>query len=200
MGCNRCTHPTCPESLVATGVRPCPEAAACGGTLVFQAATRPNFKLMCNSCNFMIKFASNAHGIALLRDKGDELAACGGCGSTLFSVDFNKNNTPLPGGQTKYEGCLFCDPILAETIVGTLFGRVRAERDRGGRGGRGGRGAVGADARGRGGGGGGRGRGRRRDEAGGEVADRDAGAVRALREPESMTRSARERVAARYNG
>lgn len=221
----------------------------CGGTLAFQAATRPNYKLMCNSCNLMLRFGANAHSVALLRKAGPqsgasaggsaaaaaaELRTCGGCGSALFRVDFHRDKTPLPGGETAYEGCLFCDPVLAETIAATLFARVRLGsaprgaggsrgrgRGRGGGGARGGGGggcgeaeagggfggggeersedrgpgARGGRGRGRGGGGGGRGRRGGADEA--ETQDREE---RGARAPEGMTRAARERFAARYNG
>ncbi len=43
MGCNRCQHPTCKFSVASTGVTECPEAGTCGGTLVFEPTTGPNW-------------------------------------------------------------------------------------------------------------------------------------------------------------
>lgn len=85
MSCDKCRHPTCPQSVLARGVRPCPNAAASadsgggcgGGVLVLHTLSRPNWRLGCSHCNYTVKFAKGAHRVRLLR-KGDALVSGSG--------------------------------------------------------------------------------------------------------------------------
>jgi len=133
MACNRCPHPTCPQSLVYNGVKPCPENATCKGTLVFVPGSGPNWKLSCNSCNLLLQFAHRAHKVAITKSK------CVECQAKVFEIDFHKDENPLEGEGTQRRGCLFCDEVLHKT-TNVAFGHVRKKRGKGGRGGRRGRG------------------------------------------------------------
>lgn len=66
MTCSQCRHPTCRNSMMSKGVAICPENSVCGGTLVFQPITRPNWRLCCSHCNYIIKFATGAHNVSLV--------------------------------------------------------------------------------------------------------------------------------------
>jgi hypothetical protein len=37
---------------------------------------------------------------------------CSDCGATMLCVDFHKDKTPLPAGETKYQDCVLCDDLL----------------------------------------------------------------------------------------
>ena len=39
------------------------------------------------------------------------------CASKILCVTFNKKNSPLSDGTTELQGCMFCDPQLAELIA-----------------------------------------------------------------------------------
>jgi DNA topoisomerase IA len=68
MTCDRCRHPTCPQSQLARGVRPCPNAAQCGGVLVLHTLSRPRWRLGCSHCNYQLRLATGAHKVRLLKD------------------------------------------------------------------------------------------------------------------------------------
>ena len=46
MGCNECTHPSCPNSLAMTGVSSCVECDS--GTLVLDLMSAPKWRIVCN--------------------------------------------------------------------------------------------------------------------------------------------------------
>jgi len=46
MGCNECTHPSCPNSLAMTGVSGCVECDS--GTLVLDLMSAPKWRIVCN--------------------------------------------------------------------------------------------------------------------------------------------------------
>jgi len=46
MGCNECTHPSCPNSLATTGVSGCVECDS--GTLVLDLMSAPKWRIVCN--------------------------------------------------------------------------------------------------------------------------------------------------------
>ncbi|KAM3572437.1 hypothetical protein VYU27_005564 [Nannochloropsis oceanica] len=110
MGCDSCMHPTCKHSLTRNGVCPCPgeSGATCPGTLVLDINSRPNWKMSCNRCNNLVLFKGvNIHNIKPLAGQ-----YCDACGSAILAVDFHKDKTPLPGGETKVEGCVLCHDLL----------------------------------------------------------------------------------------
>lgn len=41
---------------------------------------------------------------------------CEQCEARLFDIDFHKDKTPLKTGETEYQGCIFCDQLLAPFI------------------------------------------------------------------------------------
>ena len=152
MGCNQCTHPTCPHSEESLGISECAECDS--GTLVLDASSAPKWKLACNKCNVVIHVFEDAFRVSVT----DEECSCG---SALLHVDFNRAKTPLPDNKTQHQGCLFCDPVLQPLVKMSHATSRHPMFRRGGRGGRGGRGRRG---RRRGGGGGGGGRGRPKDK------------------------------------
>jgi len=46
MGCNECTHPSCPNALAMTGVSGCVECDS--GTLVLDLMSAPKWRIVCN--------------------------------------------------------------------------------------------------------------------------------------------------------
>ncbi|EDO44262.1 predicted protein [Nematostella vectensis] len=139
MGCNQCTHPTCPHSEEALGVADCLECEK--GMLNLDPTSAPKWRLACNMCNVVIHMCEGAFRISLSEDECD-------CGSSKLDVDFNKANSPLPNNLTQHRGCPFCDPILVP-LVRLQHAASRHPMYRGGRG-RGGRGRGGRRRRGRG--------------------------------------------------
>eukprot|EP00051_Salpingoeca_urceolata_P020697 m.313864 g.313864 ORF g.313864 m.313864 type:complete len:860 (+) comp19665_c0_seq2:161-2740(+) len=130
-GCNACTHPTCQHSLVANGVCPCVE---CGvGTLVLDPSSAPKWRMACNRCNVVIRLFENAHRVRTAKDE-----SCEECGAKIMKVDFNKQKTPLENGETKHEGCVFCDEVLSGLVqlrhAVHTHPSLRRGRGRGGRG------------------------------------------------------------------
>merc|ERR1712060_288829 len=51
-------------------------------------------------------FGDIAHKVKVTNDLCEE------CGSALLDVDFNKQKTPLAGGETQRKACLVCDEIF----------------------------------------------------------------------------------------
>jgi hypothetical protein len=45
-GCNMCSHPTCPQSMIVNGVCACPDCER--GILVLDPSSGPKWKLACN--------------------------------------------------------------------------------------------------------------------------------------------------------
>jgi DNA topoisomerase-3 len=130
MSCMSCRNTACKYSPEFIGVTECPEHEQCGGTLVLDAAGGPNWKLICNSCNCIIKFAYKAIKVVLT---GEE---CKECQAQTFEINFHKQFNPMGkenSASTLRKGCLFCDTVLSSCCEYT-FGNLRAKRGRGGRG------------------------------------------------------------------
>jgi len=66
MTCSQCRHPTCPSSQVMNAVALCPHHNECEGILVFQPLSRPNYKIICCNCNYMILVATGAYQVSLV--------------------------------------------------------------------------------------------------------------------------------------
>jgi len=139
-GCNQCPHPTCINSVVHNGILDCPECEE--GTMVLDPASGPKWKADCNLCAYILKLPQNVYKIT---PSGDH---CETCGATLLAVNFNKNDTPLEGGQTLFTGCVRCDELLNSRTEGAFSraprrggfrGRGRGRRGRGRGRGRGGK-------------------------------------------------------------
>ncbi|KAK8805506.1 hypothetical protein WA158_002162 [Blastocystis sp. Blastoise] len=114
MGCNSCLNPSCIYGLHQNGVCLCPnsiEETPCSGMMVLDRESKPNWKLCCNKCNYLIKFTTPIHMIRVLYDE-----KCPECESSLLNIEFNKTNTPLHDGKTSYEGCILCDDFLNNMI------------------------------------------------------------------------------------
>ncbi len=130
MACPQCRHPTCPQSEVSLGVCPCPYCRR--GTMVFDPVSRPVWKVACNQCDRLVKFAQNATRVKLMRRR------CETCRAREFSVHFHPNHSPLAEGELVRKGCLACDPHINATtdvVRGHLTRGGRGGRRRGGRGG-----------------------------------------------------------------
>lgn len=56
------------------------------------------------------RFTANLHDVQVLKKRCEE------CESSLLKISFNKNNSPLPGGETEYTGCILCDELLSGMI------------------------------------------------------------------------------------
>ena len=127
MGCNSCAHPTCKHSAAVNAICICP--AGCGGQLVFDITSKPNWKLACNSnsCNTLLRFKADIHNIAPMGIN------CSECGSKQAVFEFNKNSkTKLPSkavvgdssmSETNYSGCIVCDDFL-NSLTEIIGGRT----------------------------------------------------------------------------
>ncbi len=162
MGCNSCLHPTCKHSLRVNAVTTCP-ATGCPGLLVLDHRSKPNWKLVCNACDTLIRFSNEVTHLEANDDKCQ-------CGAKLLNVRFRSAAAPpaAPGAGRgissaqeeayvpAFAGCPVCsDALNAHTTL--VFGKKKhdkvrkAERARRGRGrGRGGGRGRGADRGGRG--------------------------------------------------
>lgn len=144
MGCNECTHPTCKHSATFNEMGACPSignnGTPCGGSLILDVNSKPNWKLACNRCNTLLRFHADIHNISPCQRQN-----CAECGSRIAIFEFNKLRTPLPNGETKVKGCIVCNDLLnglTEMITGRsinikLVRQMRYKRGAGGRGGRG---------------------------------------------------------------
>jgi len=59
MCCNECTHPSCPNSLVMTGVSACVECDS--GTLVLDVMSAPKWRIACNRSAACVPCVSDFH-------------------------------------------------------------------------------------------------------------------------------------------
>lgn len=177
-GCNLCLHPSCALSSRQNGICPCPNLPdnglqPCGGMLIFDENSKPNWKLSCNKCNTLFRFHGSVHDIRPA-PPGTICQECGVvrivtfefrfCNSFYFSASritlstiFYSKLKPLQNGETRHTGCIVCDDFLnslTEKIEGrsmnlSLLRQQRHKRGGGGRGrGRGrGRGPPRGDAK-----------------------------------------------------
>ncbi|CAG8790616.1 3225_t:CDS:2, partial [Acaulospora morrowiae] len=107
MGCNKCTHPTCPHSLIKNDVCPC-QSDSCNGQMVLDATSAPRWKLSCNECNFVSTFTDIIKGVTISVGEFCESEDCNTC---ILKIEFRENQNKKP-----LEGCILCD----EEIMGLL--------------------------------------------------------------------------------
>ena len=158
MGCNNCLHPTCKQSAMVNGMCPCPgvnteTGVICGGLLILDINSKPNWKLACNQCNTLLRFHGSIHNIT-----PNTYMKCELCGYITANFEFNKLKSPLLEGKTSYSGCIICDDFLnelTEIVIGRsmnlqIVRQIRYKRGSGGarRGSRG-RGSRGGGGRGK---------------------------------------------------
>ncbi|XP_076846010.1 DNA topoisomerase 3-beta-1 isoform X3 [Brachyhypopomus gauderio] len=108
LGCNECTHPSCPHSLHSLGIGQCVECEA--GVLVFDPSSGPKWRMACNRCNVVVHFFEHAHKVQVTQD------SCESCDASLVMVDFHKAHSPLLDGETQHTGCVFCDAVFQDLV------------------------------------------------------------------------------------
>uniref|UniRef100_A0A4W4F4F1 DNA topoisomerase n=1 Tax=Electrophorus electricus TaxID=8005 RepID=A0A4W4F4F1_ELEEL len=108
MGCNECTHPSCPHSLNSLGIGQCVECET--GVLVFDPSSGPKWRMACNRCNVAVHFFEHAHKVQVSQD------SCESCDASLVMVDFHKAHSPLLDGETQHTGCVFCDAVFQDLV------------------------------------------------------------------------------------
>ncbi|XP_034948917.1 DNA topoisomerase 3-beta-1 [Chelonus insularis] len=108
LGCNSCTHPTCPHGLNSNGLSSCLECDH--GILVLDPSSGPKWKLGCNRCDVIIHFFENAHKVTIDADVCDE------CGAQLVTVEYKQDKSKLPNEATEMTGCVFCTPAFMQLI------------------------------------------------------------------------------------
>nr|KAG5699160.1 hypothetical protein BaRGS_014459 [Batillaria attramentaria] len=85
MGCNECSHPTCPHAYSQNGVSECVECER--GILVLDQTSAPKWKMACNKCNVVIHFFDNALKVAVHQEMCDD------CGASKIEVGFKTQGT-----------------------------------------------------------------------------------------------------------
>jgi len=108
----------------------------CPGTLCLDVDSAPKWQIDCNVCmqNLQI-FGDKAHKIKVTKEFCEE------CNSHLLEVIFNKNKSPLDGGDMEKTACLACDELFnSMTTSGTSKGFFRARPGGKGKGKKGGKG------------------------------------------------------------
>jgi DNA topoisomerase III len=121
MGCNSCLHPSCKHGAIHNAICQCPgtsghEDIPCGGMLILDVNSKPNWKLSCNQCNTLIRIKADIHNISPLARMD-----CTECGVRLITIEFSKLKSPLPNGETTLSGCIVCDDFLnglCEVVTG----------------------------------------------------------------------------------
>uniref|UniRef100_A0AAR2JDV6 DNA topoisomerase n=1 Tax=Pygocentrus nattereri TaxID=42514 RepID=A0AAR2JDV6_PYGNA len=108
MGCNECTHPSCPHSLNSLGIGQCVECET--GVLVFDPNSGPKWRMACNKCNVVVHFFEQAYKVQVSQD------SCESCEASLVMVDFHKARSPLAEGETQHTGCVFCDTVFQDLV------------------------------------------------------------------------------------
>eukprot|EP01147_Barroeca_monosierra_P001141 gene1141-4360_t len=107
-GCNACINSLCPHSAINLGVSPCVNCET--GILVLDPVSKPKWRLACNSCNAILSLIQDAHDIRVTKELCE-------CGASCIAVDFHKDKSPLNKGETKYNGCIFCDDLLSSMVT-----------------------------------------------------------------------------------
>uniref|UniRef100_A0A914CBZ5 DNA topoisomerase n=1 Tax=Acrobeloides nanus TaxID=290746 RepID=A0A914CBZ5_9BILA len=145
-GCNACTHPSCPHSMITQGVAQCLNNCYNGqGVLVLDPQSGPKWRLVCNKCPSVVTLFEGASKLKIVDNE------CVNCGAKKVHADFKANVKELDD-KNSYNGCVFCDQDKLGTLLNfnhahlnvdalrNSMNRMNISRGRGrGRGGRGGR-------------------------------------------------------------
>lgn len=142
-GCNVCSHPTCGQALLGTGIASCLQCER--GVLVLDLSSAPKWKICCNKCDIIIHVFPDAQKVQVCTESNCD------CGAQLIKVEYKEERTKLPRDLTELTACIFCNEDFAPLVE-----KIRAVPSRPARGGHhrsrgGGRGGKGKP---RGGGGG----------------------------------------------
>ncbi|CAL8084209.1 unnamed protein product [Calicophoron daubneyi] len=156
-GCNRCPHPSCPQSMEVLGVDACPECQT--GVLILDDATAPRYRLSCNRCPTILLVSDAVKHITV----GTE--SCPTCTAMHLNVKLDPAKLPAGAGDNEaigntFSGCVFCSETICR-LFDIVQGRPDAPISLGSSRGMRGRGTRSAGRRGGGGGRGSRGRFRR---------------------------------------
>ncbi|KAK2705952.1 hypothetical protein QYM36_016090 [Artemia franciscana] len=108
VGCNACTHPSCPQSLNNNGICGCTDCDS--GVLVFDPSSGPKWKLSCNKCDLVLNLFNEAFKVLVLDDN------CEKCDSQLVSVEYKADKTKLANAEVKSKGCIFCSEHLQNLV------------------------------------------------------------------------------------
>lgn len=149
-GCNKCSHTSCEFSSINSSLTKCLDVD-CKGILYFDKLTKPKYKINCNICAITIELFKGASNLKINEKK------CLNCESNTITIEY-KEPSPLPEGELKFNGCLFCSTKIynndklvrvkdykksIEDAKKTQYSRGNYSRGRGGSNGRGGRGGRG---------------------------------------------------------
>ncbi|XP_022705600.1 DNA topoisomerase 3-beta-1-like isoform X2 [Varroa jacobsoni] len=122
-GCNACTHPTCPHSMMSNGICGCPECAA--GVLVLDPASAPKWKIACNRCEVLVSCFEDACRVTVEEER------CETCDSQVVTVEYKSlERTRLSGALQEATGCVFCDPVLTPLVEKKMALKPRIIRNR----------------------------------------------------------------------
>ena len=131
--CMKCTHPSCPHSMVVNAVRTCYGCET--GILVLETSAGLKKRISCNQCSLKIYLGEQKK----VKVKSDSVA-CGQCGGRTMTLEDKEG--------VEKTGCIFCE----ENVSGKCRVDYRGPRERTGgrnRRARGGLQARGADGPGR---------------------------------------------------
>uniref|UniRef100_A0A5K4F1G8 DNA topoisomerase n=1 Tax=Schistosoma mansoni TaxID=6183 RepID=A0A5K4F1G8_SCHMA len=116
-GCNRCPHPTCPQSMESLGVDACPDCPY--GILVLDDSNAPKYRLNCNRCPTFLSISDSVKSMSVKN------VSCSVCTAMHLNLRFDPGKVPNSSENnsekinTTFSGCAFCTESLCSlfTIV-----------------------------------------------------------------------------------
>ncbi|KAL1503141.1 hypothetical protein AB1Y20_011203 [Prymnesium parvum] len=148
--CYRCPHPEAHPIVKPLCVCACPESAASGGMMLLDPTGAPAWRLVSSQGAHAIRLPPFIH----------KLSVGARCGCTescrLLRIEFQRERSPLPNGETVHEGCVLNDELiqsmaaLAGTEPTSASGKGGRPRSRKGAGGKGSKASEGSGATGKG--------------------------------------------------
>ncbi|VDP94331.1 unnamed protein product [Echinostoma caproni] len=110
-GCDRCPHPSCPQSMHTRGVDACPECQY--GIMILDDSCAPKYRFNCNRCPTIILVSDAIKHITVAS------TACETCSAMHLNVKLDPSKLPTAAGdgnaeeiRASFSGCVFCSAVL----------------------------------------------------------------------------------------
>ncbi|THD19775.1 DNA topoisomerase [Fasciola hepatica] len=114
-GCDRCPHPTCPQSMHTRSVDACPECP--NGILILDDSCAPKYRFYCNRCPTIILVSEAIKHITV------GTTACATCSAMHLNVKIDPSKLSTPAGCEgaeeiggSFSGCVFCSTVLCHSF------------------------------------------------------------------------------------